>query len=100
MKNENTKGSYTKYKGRVLRELKTIPGVGNSIAHDLWELGIRSIPDLKHRDPQRLYDKFCAIKGTPIDRCLLYVFRCAVYYASHTHHRSELLLWWNWKNRN
>ena len=28
---------------QVLRELRQIPGVGPSIANDLWQLGIRSI---------------------------------------------------------
>ncbi|NIV18422.1 MAG: pathogenicity locus, partial [Woeseiaceae bacterium] len=26
----------------------------------------------------------------------LYVFRCAVYYASEEDHDPELLKWWNW----
>jgi hypothetical protein len=30
---------------------------------------------------------------------VLYVFRCAVYYASHEVHDPELLKWWNWKDR-
>jgi hypothetical protein len=34
-----------------------------------------------------------------VDRCLLYVFRCAVYFASHKKHDPKLLLWWNWKDR-
>jgi hypothetical protein len=34
-----------------------------------------------------------------VDRCLLYVFRCAVYFAEHTRHDPELLKWWNWKDR-
>ena len=33
------------------------------------------------------------------DRCVLYAFRCAVYYASHTTHDPNLLKWWNWKDR-
>jgi hypothetical protein len=28
---------------------------------------------------------------------VLYVFRCAVYYAGHREHDPELLKWWNWK---
>ena len=37
-----------------LRELRTIPGVGKSIAHDLWELGVRKVSDLKCKDPEKL----------------------------------------------
>lgn len=33
-----------------------------------------------------------------MDRCMLYVFRCAVYYASSEQHDPELLKWWNWKD--
>ena len=28
---------------------------------------------------------------------MLYVFRCALYYASNDIHDPELLKWWNWK---
>ncbi|NMB56563.1 pathogenicity locus, partial [Candidatus Beckwithbacteria bacterium] len=31
------------------------------------------------------------------DRCLLYVFRCAVYYAKGGRD-PEKLKWWNWKD--
>ena len=82
----------------VLRELRTIPGVGQSISLDLWNLGIRSKEDLKDQDPGEMYHRSCDLAGQPVDRCLLYVFRCAVYYASHRRHRPDLLLWWNWKD--
>jgi hypothetical protein len=82
----------------VLKELQRIPGVGKSIAVDLWELGIRSIADLRGKDPERLYLKRCAQQGVQIDRCLLYTFRCAVYFASHKRHQPKLLKWWNWKD--
>lgn len=82
-----------------LRRLQKIPGVGKSISLDLWDLGIRHIADLKGRDPEKLYAKRCTQVGTRIDPCLLYVFRGAVYYASHTRHDPELLKWWNWKDR-
>jgi hypothetical protein len=29
---------------------------------------------------------------------LLYVLRCAVYYASHEERKPELFKWWNWKD--
>ena len=82
-----------------LKQLQEIPGVGKSIAQDLWELGIRRVANLKRKDPEKLYAKRCAQVGTRIDPCLLYVFRGAVYYASHTRHDPELLKWWNWKDR-
>ncbi|TSA17790.1 pathogenicity locus [bacterium] len=84
---------------QVTRQLQEIPGVGKSIAEDLWLLGIRRVADLKGKDPEKLYIKRCAQVGMQIDRCLLYVFRCAVYYASTQRHEPDLLKWWNWKNR-
>jgi len=84
---------------QATRQLQVIPGVGKSIAEDLWLLGIRRVADLKGKDPEKLYIKRCAQVGMQIDRCLLYVFRCAVYYASTQRHEPELLKWWNWKNR-
>lgn len=88
-----------KLKPAVIKELQVIPGVGKSIAADLWELGIRSVPDLKGKDPEFLYAKRCEQQEVQIDRCLLYVFRCAVYFAEHKRHDPEKLKWWNWKNR-
>lgn len=86
-------------KKEILKHLQVIPGVGPSIANDLYELGIVSVGQLKGKKPERLYEKRCDQQGVLIDRCLLYVFRCAVYYASTKHPRPELLLWWNWKER-
>ncbi len=84
----------------ILRELQTIPGIGKSISEDLWQLGLRSVRQLKDKDPEKLYRKSCERQGAPIDRCLLYVYRCAVYYASHNRHAPQLLLWWNWSDEN
>ena len=79
-------------------ELQQIPGVGPSIAGDLQGIGIHRIQDLKGKSPQALYDQLCAATGQKHDRCILYVFRCAVYYASHARHDPEKLKWWNWQD--
>ncbi|MBN2541650.1 helix-hairpin-helix domain-containing protein [bacterium] len=84
-------------KDQVLQELRVIPGVGERVAEDLWMLGIRAVADLKNRNPEELYNKLCAIQGRKVDRCMLYVLRCAVYFASNTTYDPELLKWWNWK---
>lgn len=84
---------------KVLKELQRIPGVGPSIAVDLYDMGFRAVNDLKGRDPEDMYLKHCAIKGTTVDRCVLYVFRCAVYFASQPDPDPDLLKWWNWKKR-
>jgi hypothetical protein len=80
--------------------LQTIPGIGNSLSQDLVELGYRKVNDLKGADPEVMYQNLMAVRGHHIDRCVLYVFRCAVYYASNSAHEPELLKWWNWKDEN
>jgi hypothetical protein len=79
--------------------LRSIPGVGPRIAEDLTSIGVRAVADLKGKDPDKLYHKLCRRVGKPVDRCMLYVFRCAVYFASNRDHNPELLKWWNWKDR-
>jgi hypothetical protein len=85
-------------KRKVLKNLKVIPGVGDKIAEDLWTLGIHKVSDLQGKDPELLYHRLCYEAGYQIDRCMLYVLYCAVYYASNQMHKPELLKWWNWKN--
>jgi hypothetical protein len=62
-------------KEESLKNLQTIPGIGKSIARNLWDIGARQDP------------------------CLLYTFRCAVYYAKTKNPKPDLLKWWNWKDR-
>lgn len=81
-----------------LRELQRIPGVGPSIARDLYAIGIRQVSDLSGKDPEALYDASNRVAGAVQDRCLLYVFRCAVYFASEPKPDPERLKWWNWKD--
>ncbi len=85
-------------KKQIVSELQSIPGVGPSIATDLYELGIHSVADLNECSPELLYEQLCILRGQHIDRCVLYVFRCAVYYASQRTHDPELLKWWRWKD--
>jgi hypothetical protein len=80
-------------------ELQRIPGVGESISQDLRNIGIRSIADLKDKSPEELYDQSNLFEGVVQDRCLLYVFRCAVYFAEHKNPNPEKLKWWNWKDK-
>ena len=83
-------------KQEAISEIRTIPGVGPNIAQHLWDIGIRRVADLQDRDPQARYEASCRFEGVTIDRCLLYVYRCAVYYASRKRHDPDRLKWWNW----
>ncbi len=79
------------------RGLRAIPGVGPGIEQDLIRLGYPTVESLRDADPEEIYARDCASRG-PVDRCMLYVYRCAVYYASHELHNPALLRWWNWKD--
>ena len=49
---------------------------------------------------EELYHLDALKKGFVDDLCVLYVFRCAVYYyAEHEQHDPQKLKWWYWKNR-
>jgi hypothetical protein len=79
--------------------LQSIPGVGPSLAQDLHDLGYTGVESLKKADPEQMYQKLCQMRGQHIDRCVLYVFRCAVYFAGTEARDPELLKWWNWKDK-
>ena len=79
-------------------QLQEIPGVGPSISQDLQDLNIYRIADLEGKSPEDLYARLCAIRGDHIDRCVLYVFRCAVYFAETNEPDPGLLKWWVWKH--
>jgi len=83
----------------ALKDLRRIPGVGPSLAGDLFRLGVRRVDELREEDPQRLYERLEELEGTHVDRCVLYVFRCAAYFARTENPDPELLKWWNWKDR-
>lgn len=80
-------------------DLKNIPGVGRNMEQHFGGIGIYKIPDLVGKDPEALFLQDCLAKGSQVDRCALYVFRLAVYYAEHETHEPEKLKWWYWKDR-
>lgn len=84
---------------QAMKELRIIPGVGKAVAEDLYLIGIKKVSDLKNANPDKLYAKHNKRVGRIEDRCLLYVFRCAVYFASKEEHHPDLLKWWNWKDK-
>ena len=79
--------------------LEEIPGVGRRIAAVMEALGIHQVSDLRGRDPEELYLQECLMKGYREDRCALYVWRAAVYYADHEDRDPEKLKWWYWKDK-
>ncbi|MCG0287995.1 helix-hairpin-helix domain-containing protein [Streptomyces sp. PSAA01] len=78
-------------------DLRQIPGVGKAVEGDLHGMGIHRVEELVGQDPEELYDRLMLEQGAYVDRCMLYVFRCAVYYAEGGR-EPEKLRWWNWKD--
>lgn len=80
-------------------DLRRIPGVGPRTEEDLIRLGYTTVESLRDVDPEALYERDCALRGCRIDRCQLYVYRCAVYFASTEEPDPEKLKWWSWKDQ-
>lgn len=79
-------------------DLKNIPGVGKNMEQHFFNIGIFTIDDLVGKNPEELFLKDCSVKGFQDDRCVLYVFRLAVYYANNSVRDPEKLKWWNWQD--
>jgi Pathogenicity locus len=64
-------------------------------------MGFTHVEDLRGQDPEVIYEMANKLRGSIQDLCLLYTFRCAVYYADTPPEKRdpELLKWWNWKNK-
>ena len=84
---------------KIAGDLQTIPGVGPSISKDLRDLDYNVVEDLRGENPESMYMNLCELRETHIDRCVLYVFRCAVYCAENDTYDPDMLKWWNWKER-
>lgn len=80
--------------------LEKIPGVEPECAEKLRELGFTSVSQLKKKDAEEMYYKLCIDKGTPVEKSLLYQFRCAIYYATVKQADPKKLHWWYWKDSN
>lgn len=86
-----------KTKDLALKELQQIPSIGPKVGEMLIEIGVLKIDDLKGGNPETLYQQICAVRNETLDRCVLYHFRCAVYFASNENPDPDLLKWWCWK---
>jgi len=89
-------------KEQSIKELMSIPSIGKSITNDLWNIGVTSINDLIGKDPDVMYYQSNRYAGMIQDRCMLYSFRCATYFAETKpeSREPEKLKWWNWKDHN
>src|SRR3989338_3237868 len=78
--------------------LRAIPGFGQASIRDLNELGIFAVSDLMGKNPEDLYAQLEQKVGAHVDRCVLYGFREADYFAEGGS-EPEKLEWWNWKDK-
>lgn len=86
-------------KDKVLKQFQSVPGIGKACSLDLWNIGLRKVEDLAGKDPAILYEKLNRMTGMKHDICMLYTFRCAVYYATEKKHDKKKLNWWYWKGK-
>ncbi|MBL7932333.1 MAG: pathogenicity locus [Bacteroidia bacterium] len=88
-------------KEESLNELRQIPGIGKSLAMDLYRLGYKNISSLKGENPELMYVMLNELNGHVNDICVLYTFRCAVYFANTApkKHNPEKLKWWSWMDK-
>lgn len=82
----------------AIAALTSIPSIGPKVGAMLAEIGIAKVSDLQDCSPEELYEQVCAFRGETLDRCVLYHFRCAVYFAENKNPKPELLRWWRWKD--
>jgi hypothetical protein len=79
--------------------LTNIPGIGKNIARHLTSAGYPDIASLKGQNPEEVYTKDCLTQGVRVDRCALYCYRLAVWYADHDGKLPpNKQNWWDWKD--
>ncbi|MDR0405534.1 MAG: helix-hairpin-helix domain-containing protein [Clostridiales bacterium] len=82
-----------------MTDLTKIPGIGKNMAGHLIAAGYPKIASLRGADPEEVYAKDCAAQGVRVDRCALYCYRLACYFADHGGHLpADKQNWWDWKD--
>jgi hypothetical protein len=80
-------------------ELTKIPGIGKNMAQHLIRAGYPDIAALKGQSPDEIYQRDCLAQGVQVDRCALYVYRLAVWYADNAGQLpQDKQNWWDWKD--
>lgn len=86
-----------------MEDMKTnlinIPNVGKKTKESFINIGVTCVEDLIGKNAEELYQKDCEVKGFLEDRCQLYLFRMAIYYAETPNPDPEKLKWWYWKGK-
>ena len=78
------------------RHLNDLVSVGPAMLRDFDLLGIRSVAQLRLRNPERMYRQLCRHKRQVLDPCCLDVFVAAVAQAKDPNLPIEQCQWWYW----
>ncbi|MGH9862184.1 MAG: DUF4332 domain-containing protein [Candidatus Acidiferrales bacterium] len=78
------------------RELSDLVSVGPATVRDLERVGVRTVPELAQRSPEKLYERLCEVTGQAHDICCLDVFRAAVAQARNPRLPARQRQWWYW----
>ncbi len=78
------------------RKLSDLISVGPAMLRDFEILGVRTVPQLARRNPQRLYESLCRVAPQHQDICCLDTFRAAVAQARNPRLPVEQCQWWYW----
>jgi hypothetical protein len=81
------------------RQLRDLVSIGPAMMRDLELLGIRSVSELRRRNPNRMYRQICRIKGQRQDPCCLDVYTAAVAQAGNPALPLEQCQWWYWSKK-
>lgn len=71
-----------------------VPGIGAKKAALLERLGHEDLASLRGTNADDLYEKAQLQEGRPLDKCVLYAFRCAVAYVQDPHPNPDENRWW------
>jgi len=81
------------------RRLEDLISIGPAMLRDFELLGIRSVAQLAHANPHKMYKRLCELAGEPQDICCLDVFQTAVAQARNPQLPPEKCVWWYWSQR-
>lgn len=80
-------------------DLQRIPGIGKKMEQHLIKAGFPDIASLKGHNPEDIYHRDCIEQGMQVDRCVLYCYRLAVYFANNDGQLPPgKKNWWDWKD--
>lgn len=82
-----------------LHQLRDLVSVGPAMLRDFELLGVHSVSQLARRNPEKLYEKLCALTGQAQDICCLDVFRAAVEQAKNPNLPAKQRSWWHWSRK-